>query len=108
MPEDGFAPGAFTAEAITRRIFWLGGGGAGSAQMRKVAASVEALEPLTGPVRCAQGDWPVVCALAAIAVDLAIRRGDSAMAAALFDTTARLLELEARGNVVRPREAWDA
>lgn len=108
MPDEGAAFTLRAAEAITHRVFWPGCGDADDGGVKKVADCVAAIEPATGPIRQAQGGWPLICALTAMAVDLAIRDGDAGLAATLFENTAHLLRFEAQAAAVRSQDTWGA
>ncbi len=81
---------------VIRHTFWLGAKPfEHDPRMQRMAECVGEVRPAIERLSRAYGDRRVMWALTAIVVDMALDAGDAEVAAAIFRTNARLLELEA-------------
>ena len=81
---------------VIRHTFWLGAKPLETdPRMQRMAECVGAIRPAVERLSRDHGDRRVMWALTAIVVDMALDKGDAEVAAAIFRTNARMLELEA-------------
>lgn len=77
---------------VMRHTFWLGGGPEAPG-LRQLADCVARVRPAIAAAGRCDDDRSLVAALTAITVHLALEAGDARLAAALFRSSARLLDL---------------
>lgn len=88
---------------VIRQTFWLGMTPFESdVRMQTIAACVDEIRPLVEGLSRTHGDRRLMWALTAIIVHMALDAGDAEVAAAMFRTNARLLELEAGVDLLGP------
>lgn len=86
---------------VVRSTFWFGSDPVQSDPgIRRIADCVAAVRPGTERLSRVHGDRAVIWALTAIIVDAALEAGNGAVVAAILRTNARLIEVEAGGDLL--------
>ena len=86
---------------VVRNTFWFGSEPVPSDPgIRRIADCVAAARPGIERLSRVHGDRTVIWALAAIIVDAALEAGNGAVVAAILRTNARLIEVEAGGDLL--------
>lgn len=86
---------------VIRHTFWFGEQrSANDPEIRRIADCIAEIRPEIERLSRTYGDRAVIWALTAIIVDAAIDAGEGAVVAAILRTNARLIEVEARSDLL--------